>query len=90
MDGQMTDEIQKWYDNLMGALEDGDLSDREAEMLRKQYADIAEQGQKRAEALSKATGLDFETDKSGSLIGRGIEAVTEESALEFSTIIKNI
>lgn len=80
-DGKMTESMQSWYDNVLKAMDDGDLTKTESDALKAEYKALAEAGNKRYKAMMDLIG--YEGEEGGSGLKSSIKReLTEATASE--------
>ncbi|WP_313672019.1 phage tail tape measure protein [Sphingobacterium multivorum] len=87
-DGKMTESMQSWYDNVLKAMDDGDLTKTESDTLKAEYKALAEAGNKRYQAMMDLIGYD------GDIGGSGLKSsiqreLTEATASELTGLYRS-
>jgi len=87
-DGKMTESMQSWYDNVLKAMDDGDLTKTESDALKAEYKALAEAGNKRYQAMMDLIG--YEGEEGGSGLKSSIKReLTEATASELTGLYRS-
>ncbi|WP_286842688.1 MULTISPECIES: phage tail tape measure protein [Sphingobacterium] len=87
-DGKMTESMQSWYDNVLKAMDDGDLTKTESDALKAEYKALAEAGNKRYKAMMDLIG--YEGEEGGSGLKSSIKReLTEATASELTGLYRS-
>lgn len=85
----MSEGMQKWYDNLVADLDDGELSASEAAARKKEYEALVEKGRSQYEAAMQAIGYSPEMGSSSQISSSGIERITEQTGSEIVGVARS-